>query len=83
MDKNSREYKKLKKEMDDYLKNKEIEREKQRINSLGFSRDTYPSEGYQKLLRKRTGIKSPKKSYLYILISLLLCLALLIFLLMK
>ncbi len=53
MDKNSKEYKKLKIEMDNYLKNKEKQREKQRLNSLGFSRGVYPSTEYQKILKKR------------------------------
>lgn len=53
MNKNSKEYKKLKKEMDEYLKNKEKQREKQKIDSLGFSRGIYPSENYQKILKKR------------------------------
>lgn len=53
MDKNSKEYKNLKREMDNYLKDKEKQREKQNINSLGFSRGVYPSTEYQKILKKR------------------------------
>lgn len=82
MNKNSKEYKKLKREMDNYLKNKEEEREKQRINSLGFSRGTYPSEGYQKILRKREGIKPIRKTRTYIFVLILICAAVLMFLLM-
>lgn len=78
MDKNSEEYKKLKKEMDDYLKEKEKKKEQQRLNSLGFARGVYPSEEYQNILRKREKAKSGNNSklskLLYLLIIILIIL---------